>query len=137
MADSVRMVENYSIEVPNKPGEAFRVLQVLVSAGINMLACSGHPVGRRAQISVVPDDIAKFQDAAGRASLAFESTRRGFLIQGEDRPGALAGHLQRLALAQINVTGIDAVGGGAGRWGAIVWVQPEEVPRAAAALGVQ
>lgn len=135
MPDTVRKVEYFSIQVPNKPGEAFRVLQTLVSSGINLLACSGHTVGRQAQIDVVPGDTAAFSAATEKAGLAFSARKSGLLIQGDDRPGALAQNLQRLANAGINVTGIDAMGAGQGRWGAILWVKPEDLSRAASALG--
>jgi hypothetical protein len=135
MADTAQRVEYFSIEVADKPGEAFRVLQALVSAGINLLACSGHQKGERAQIDVVPDDTTAFTATAAKAGLAFKATKSGFLIQGEDRAGALAQNLNKLAGAGINVIGIDAMSAGAGRWGAILWVKPEDVTRAAAALG--
>jgi hypothetical protein len=134
MADTVRRVKYFSIDVPDKPGEAFRVLQALVSSGINLLACRGHTVGRSARIDVVPDDTRAFEAATGKAGLAFTAAKSGFLIQGDERPGALAQNLQRLANAGINVTGIDAIGAGEGRWGAILWVNPEDVSRAEAAL---
>ena len=35
----------------------------------------------------------------------------------------------------INVAGIDAIGSGGGRWGAIIWVEPEDLARAENALG--
>jgi hypothetical protein len=135
MADTVQRVDYFSIEVPDKPGEAFRVLQALVSAGINLLACRGHQVGGRAQIEVVPDDTAAFNATAAKAGLDVKAAKSGFLIQGDDRAGALAQNLHKLAGAGINVTGIDAMSAGAGRWSAIVWVKPEDVSRAATALG--
>jgi hypothetical protein len=134
VADTVQRVEYFSVEVPDKPGEAFRVLQALVSAGINLLACSGHQVGERAQIDIVPDDSAAFKATAAKAGVAFKAAKSGFLIQGEDRAGALAQNLHKLAGVGINVIGIDAMSAGAGRWGAILWVKPEDVSRAAAAL---
>ena len=137
MADTVRRVAYFSIEVPDKPGEAFRVLQTLVSAGINLLVCSARQAGGRATIEVVPDDTELFNATAARAGLEFTPTKAGFLIQGEDRPGALAKQLQQLASAGINVSGIDAMGAGAGRWGAILWVQAEDVTRAVRALTAQ
>jgi hypothetical protein len=135
MPDTVRKVEYFSIQVPDKPGEAFRVLQTLVSSGINLLACSGRPVGQRAQIDVVPADARAFNAVTTQAGLSFTISKSGFLVQGEDRPGALAQNLQRLANAGINVTGIDAMGAGEGRWSAIVWVKTEDVSPAASALG--
>lgn len=135
MADTVRKVEYFSIQVPDQPGEAFRVLQALVAAGINLLACTAHQIGGRAQIDVVPDDTARFHAAMSAAGLAFAARKSGFLIQGEDRPGALAQNLHQLAKAGINVSGIEAMAAGQGRWGAILWVEPRDVAKAGRALG--
>ena len=134
MADTVRKVEHFSTLVANRPGQAFRVLSTLVSAGVDLLACSGTPHGRRAQIEVVPDDSAKLRAAARKAGLDFEARKTGYLIQGKDRPGALAGHLAKLAAKHINVTGIDALTTGKGRWGAIIWVEPAGVASATKVL---
>jgi hypothetical protein len=134
MVDTVRKVEHFSTLVPNRPGQAFMVLSTLVSAGVDLLACTGTQRGRRAQIEVVPDDSAKLRRAARKAGLEFESCRTGYLIRGKDRPGALASHLAKLAGKQVNVTGIDALTAGRGRWGAIIWVDPEDVARATQVL---
>jgi predicted amino acid-binding ACT domain protein len=60
--------------------------------------------------------------------------KRGFLVQGEDRVGAVADLLDRLGTAKINVTAIDAVSVD-GQYGAIFWVAPKDVKKAAALLG--
>ncbi len=44
--------------------------------------------------------------------------------------------MARLAKAKINVTAIDAVSAGEGRYGAIFWVKPQDVAKAAKVLGV-
>jgi len=130
MAESLRKVNHYSMLVPDKPGAAFNVLAALVSAGINLLGCSGSPKGRKAQIDVVPDDTRKFVAAAKKAGLSFVENRSGFLLQGDgDRPGVLANKLKILAEKGINVTGVDALSIG-DRWGSILWVGPEDVDRA-------
>lgn len=134
MRDSVRKVYHYTILVPNKPGQAFNVLAALVSAGINLLACTGTPRGRRAQIDVVPDDARKFNAAVRKAGLKFAPKKSGFLIQGEDRPGALADNLKLLADKGINVAAVDGLSAGASRWGAILWVEPKDVNRAGRVL---
>jgi hypothetical protein len=130
MRDTVRKVHYYSMTVPDKPGQTFRVLATLVSAGINLLGCSGFPRGGRSQIDVIPDDTRKFTVAAKKAGLKFNPKKVGFLIQGEDRPGALADNLKHLADAGINVTAVDGLSAGQGRWGAILWVKPKDVIRA-------
>ena len=137
MADAIRKVEYFSIEVPNTPARAFGVLSTLVSAGINLLACTGTPRGRRAQIDVVPDDSRKFKTAVRKAGLTFKPEKSGFMIQGRDRPGALTEHLKKLGDKAINVTGIDALSAGEGRWAAIIWVDEPAVGRAARVLGVK
>ena len=135
MPDTVRKVEYFSVLVPNKPAQAFTVLSTLVSSGINLLACSGTERGRRAQIDVVPDDIRRFRAVVKKAGLEFTPEKTGFLVQGNDRPGALAEHLRVLGDNAINVTGIDSISAGQGRWGAIIWVDDDAVRRAARVLG--
>ena len=137
MPDTVRKVEYFSVLVPNKPAQAFNVLSTLVSADINLLGCSGVQRGRRAQIDVIPDDPGRFRRVIKKAGLDFRPEKSGFLIQGKDRPGALAGHLRALGERAINVTGIDALSAGEGRWGAIIWVEKDAVARAARVLGAK
>lgn len=134
MGESVRKVNHYSMLVPDKPGAAFKVLATLVSAGINLLGCSGAPKGRRAQIDVVPDNARKFVAAANKAGLPFTQNRTGYLLQGDgDRPGVLASKLKVLAEEGINITGVDALSIG-DTWGAILWVGDEDIGRAGRCL---
>lgn len=137
MRDKVRKVDYFSIVVANRPGQTFKVLSTLVSAGVNLLACTGFPRGRRAQIDVVPDVTPKLTRAAKRAGLKFKPKKSGFLIQGKDRPGALAQSLKKLAEASINVTAVDALSAGSGRWAAILWVKPADVRKAGRMLGAK
>jgi hypothetical protein len=135
MADQARVVYSYSTSVPDLPGQAFKVLATLVSAGINLLGCSGTQSGGEARIDVVPDDAGEFTSLVERAGLVFRRQKAGFLIQGDDRPGALADNLSRLAETGINVAGVQGLVAGAGRWGAIVWIADRDLEDAARALG--
>jgi len=130
MPDTVRKVHYFTTVVPDRPGQTFKVLAALVSGGVNLLACTGTARGRRAQIDVVPDDTRRFAAAARRAGLDFSEKKSGFLIQGDDRPGALADHLKVLADAGINIDAVDGLSAGSGRWGAIVWVGEGDLRRA-------
>lgn len=135
MADTIRKVDYFTMDVPNKPGEGARILGALAGGGVNLLAFTGFPSGRRAQLDFIPEDIAVFKAAAKTAKLKLKPAKAGFLIQGEDRPGAVADVVKRLADAKINVTAVDAVAAGMSRWGAILWVLPRDVKKAAKALG--
>ena len=135
MADAVRKVEYFSITVPNAPAKAFGVLSTLVSAGVDLLACIGVPRGRSAEIDVVPADTRRFKAVVRKARLTFTPEKSGFMIQGRDRTGALTDHLKKLAENGINVTGIDALSAGEGRWGAIIWVDDASLRKARRVLG--
>ncbi|MGH9346504.1 MAG: hypothetical protein ACRD26_04475 [Vicinamibacterales bacterium] len=134
MADTIRLVEYFYITTPNKAGEGARALATLRDAGVNLIAFSGFPEGRRAQLDFIPADPAAFKQAAKRAKWKVVGSKRGFLMQGDDRVGAVADLLERLGAANINVTAIDAVCAD-GRYGAIFWVAPKDVKKAAALLG--
>ena len=134
MADMVRLVEYFYVMASNKPGEGGRILGTLEDAGANLLALSPFPQGRRPQVDVVPADPAAFKQAAKRAKWKVAGPKRGFLVQGDDRVGAVAGLLKRLGGANINVTAVDAVCAN-GRYGAIFWVAPRDVNKTAALLG--
>jgi prephenate dehydratase len=135
MPDIVKRVQYFYTEVPDKPGEGARILTMLREAGVNLLAYSGFPKGRRAQLDFIPADVAAFRAAARKGKLNLVGPKTGFLIHGEDRPGALAELIAKLAEAQINVTACEAVAAGEGRYGAILWVKPQDVQRAAKVLG--
>ncbi len=136
MGETIRLVDYYYIETPDKPGEASRVLNQLKEAGVNLLAFSGFPKGKRAQLDFIPEDATAFKDVAKKARLKLTGPKKGFLIQGDDRAGALADVLQKLADAKINVTASVAVCAGAGRYGVVLWVKPRDVKRAAKAFGI-
>ena len=133
--DTIRPVEYFYVQVPDKPGEGARALATLRQAGVNLLAYSGFPAGRRAQLDFVPENPAAFREAAKKAKWKVKGPKRGFLIQGDDRVGACSEILDKLAAAKINVTAMDAVVAGAGRWGAILWVKSSAFKKAARVLG--
>ena len=61
MYDTVRLVDYFYIETPNKPGEGARVLEGLQRAGVNLIAFHAFPSGRRSQLVFIPSDPAAFK----------------------------------------------------------------------------
>jgi hypothetical protein len=59
----------------------------------------------------------------------------GFLIQGQDRVGAVADLAGRLGNAGINITSMQALCAGGGRYGVLLWVKSPDLGRAARLLG--
>jgi len=134
MSDTIRKVDYFYVVVPDKPGEGAKVLSVLAAEGINLLAFSGFPSARKGQLDLVPEDSAAFKLAAKKLKLKLSPRKSGFLLQGDDRVGAMNETLDKLASAKINVTAMDAVSSGEGHYGAIFWVKPQAVARAAKLL---
>jgi len=138
MADSIRRMDYFYVMVNDKPGQASRIVEALAADGVAMHGFSGFPQGKKkSQIVFVPEDAKAFKRSAKKMGLKVSKTRTGFLLQGEDRVGALSRVLSKLADAKINMTAIDAVAAGSGRYGAILWVKQKNVKKAARALGAR
>jgi hypothetical protein len=136
MPDTVRGVDYYYVTVTDAPGEGQRILSALKDRGVNLLAFLGFPLGGgQSQIDLVPEDPESLRAAAEQAGVTLSEAKRAFLIQGDDRAGAVADTLAKLAEANVNVTSAAAAGAGAGRYGMILWVAPADYERAADALG--
>ena len=45
--DTIRRADYFSMDIPNKLGEGARLLGALRDAGVNLLAFTGFPAGRR------------------------------------------------------------------------------------------
>ena len=136
MGEMIRQVEHYSATVANKVGEGARVLGALRNAGINLIALWGYPHGAgKATLELVPENGAAFAAAAKAAKLKLSKKQIAFHVEGEDRPGAVADLLGRLAAAKVNVGALQAVAAGAGRYGAVIFLPQAAVGKAAKALG--
>jgi len=137
MANIVRRVNYYYTEVPNRAGAGAKVLNALKAGGVNLIAYNGFPTSRRrAQLDFVPSDRDAFLAAARQAGIKLVGPKIAFLIQGEDRVGAVADIVSKLGQARINITAMQATAAGEGRYGAILWVNPRNVGKAAQTLGV-
>jgi len=136
MADRIRKIEYFKVVTPDRPGEGARVMRALKEGRVNLAAFTGFPRGKKAQMDFVPLNAAAFRKAMKRAGIQISGKQSVFLIQGDDKVGAVYRVLETLGSAGINVTAVDAVSGGKGRYGAILWVKPGDVRKASAALGV-
>ncbi len=113
-----------------------KVLASIKKAGINLIAFSGFPdKDGTAQLDLVVPDGAALREAAARAGFPIVGPRPCFLIEGDDRAGAVADMLAKLAPANVSVTALDAIRTGS-RFAALLFVKPEDVARTGKALGV-
>jgi hypothetical protein len=137
MADSVRKVQYGYVMVPNRPGQGAKVLAALQKGGVDLQAYSGFPGKRGAQIDLVTRNMAGLKRVAKKNGWKLSRVKKGFLVQGADRLGAVHRNLAKLAARKVNVVAADAVAAGQGRYGMILWVRPKDYARAARALGAR
>jgi hypothetical protein len=136
MADQIRRVDYFYVEVPDKPGEGVRALSALKEAGINLLNFTAFPTSAgKAQLDLVTENGDALAKAAKGAGLTLSARKQAFFVQGQNRPGAAAEVLRKLADAKINVRAANG-SSGQGGFGLIIWVTPSDYNAAAKALGV-
>jgi hypothetical protein len=136
MADLIRTAQYFKVQIGDKPGTLAGALAPLREAGVNLLAVHAFPRSRRTQVDVVPEDPIAFKNVAKVYKLKMQGPKMCLLVDGDDRPGALADLTDRLGSAKINLTAVTGLCAGQGRFGAILWVKPGDVKKAAKVLGI-
>ena len=134
MADVIRTAQYFKVQIGDKPGTLASALAPLRDAGVNLLAVHAFPRSRRTQVDVVPEDPIAFKAIAKAHKLKIQGPKMCLLVEGDDRPGAMTDLTDRLGSAKINMTAVTGLCAGQGRFGAILWVNPRDVKKAAKVL---
>ena len=130
----IRKVDYFVMRAKDRPGEGARLLKALKKHDVGLLAFSAFPDGGGSQVDFVPEDTRAFLAAVRALGWEVSTRKIGFLAQGKDKTGALAGVLGKLGKAGINVVALDGVSAGKKRYAAIFWVAKADVGRAAKLL---
>ena len=136
MADLIRTAQYFKVTIADKSGTLGHMLASFHDAGVNLLAVHAFPRTRRTQVDVVPQDPTAFKNIVKPLKWKVQGPKLCFLVEGDDRSGALVDLTDQLALAKINLTAVTAVIAGQGRFGAILWVKPRDVKKATKVLGI-
>jgi hypothetical protein len=133
----IERIEYYYTVVPNRVGEGAKVFNVLKAQHVNLLAFNGFPLSaQRTQLDLVPSSGAALIAAAKKAGIKLVGPKVAFLISEWEHLGAVADILSKLGQAGVNVTAMQAIETGDWRYGAILWVKPHNIGKAAQALGI-
>lgn len=137
MTDSIRQIEYYYAVVEDKPGKWSWFLNYLRDNSVNMVAFTAFPLGAgKSQLDFFPEDAERLRQAADTARVVLTGPKKAFLIQGEDRAGALLNCHLKLSEAGVNVHAANGTSGGEGRFGYVMWVKPEDYENAKRVLGL-
>ena len=135
MLSSIQEVDYYYTVLADKPGEARKLLEFLSEKMVNLLALTAFPVGDgKSQIDMFPADAEALKNAADDAMIPLIGPKKAFLLQGEDRIGALYDFHLKLSTAGINIYACNGVVDGTGRFGYVIWVDPAEYEKASEVL---
>ena len=135
MALEIRRVDYFYTTLRDRPGEAFKLLSQLATGEVNLLAFGCMPTGPdRSQLTLFPESVEKLATVAERVGLVLDGPHAALLVQGDDRLGALARIHERLYSVKINVFASTGVTQGAERFGYLVYVNPNDIDTAIAAL---
>src|SRR5258705_5595506 len=137
MAFKIRRVDYFYATVKDQPGEAYKVLSLLTSLGINLLAITAVPFGpMNTQLTIFPEDTGKLRSEAQKSGLHLDGPLPALLVQGDDKLGALAEVHMKLYEANVNVYASSAVADANGSYGYVIYVRPDDYERAVVALKV-
>ena len=137
MGTRIRRVDYFYAMVKDEPGEAYRMLTRLASGEVNLLAFKAIPLGAgTTQLVLFPDSVERLAHVAERIGIVLTGPHRAFLVQGDDRLGALIDVHAKLSQARVNVYASDGVTDGQGGYGYVLYVRPEDYESAAGLLNV-
>jgi hypothetical protein len=135
MAATIEPVEYFYATVRATPGGGYETLAHLAEQGVNLLAFSAIPVGPDVvQLVLFPESVERLVAAAEKSHMVLTGPQRAFLIQGDDKLGALASIHATLYDARIDVYASSGVTDGRGGFGYVVYVRPDDFEAAAQAL---
>jgi hypothetical protein len=137
MPDVIRRVDYFNTTIRDRPGEGYKFLAQLAEVGLNLVAFTAVPVGpNHTQVTLFPEDSGAIHVAAQRAGMRLDGPHPAFLVQGDDKLGALAEIHEKLYTANVNIYASSGVTDGRGTFGYLIYVRPDDYDRAASALGV-
>ena len=114
MADA-KLIKECQVSITNETGSGAKLLATLEKAGLNMKGVVGYQLGQdQASMHVLVEDYGKACEAIRNAGYSCETVDVA-LVEVEDRLGAVAEVLGRLAKAGIPVEHCYATAGTGGR----------------------
>lgn len=121
------------MQVQDRVGMLHEVLCVLRDAGVNMLAIASQRKQGTA-LMAIPEDPQAVRQLAQQHGVHLQ-TRQVFLIEGDDRVGALCDITKAIADVGINIEDIAAISA-ASRYAAVITFADADLEAAAKALGL-
>jgi hypothetical protein len=137
MPAEIRPVGYFNATVRDRPGEAYRLLSRLAEEDVSLLAFNAVPQGpSHTQLVIFPQEESALARVSESMGLVLTGPQYAFLIQGDDRLGALVEVHEKLNAANINVFASNGVTDGRGAFGYVIYLRPQDFDEAVRVLGL-
>jgi hypothetical protein len=130
-----KRVAYFKAKIEDKPGALLTLAKDLKAKNLGLIGLKGIGQADQGEILVIAKSPDKLRDA-WKASGILTEEGAAFFVSGTDKTGALVTILDAVAKAGVNIVATEALAVG-GRYGAILWVDPADLDKTAAALGAK
>jgi len=125
--------KQFTITVENQPGSLAKIAKTLGNAKVNILALLGTAQGTNGTIELVVEDARRAKKALDAAGLTYQETAAEE-VELQNKPGALALQLDKLAAKGVNLNSICATAAKGGKKATLIYtVEAAAKARAATA----
>jgi hypothetical protein len=112
--------KQFTITVENQPGALAKIAKTLGNAKVNILALLGTAQGTNGTMELVVEDPRRAKKALDDAGLAHQETAAEE-IELQNKPGALAQQLDKLAAKGVNLNSICATAAKGGKKAVLIY----------------
>ncbi|MDP2886258.1 MAG: hypothetical protein Q8P51_14685 [Ignavibacteria bacterium] len=132
---NVKRVAYFKAKIEDKPGALLALAKDLKEKKLDLIALKGVGQAGQGEILVIAESPDKLREA-WKASGVLVEEGTVFFLSGTDTTGALVTSLDAIANAGVNIVATEAIAVG-GKFGAVLWVSPEDLDKTAQALGAK
>ncbi len=134
MPTQAKKIQTLEVNLNTKPGELSRVYTTLKEYNVDVIASWGFEMGpNQAKAVIYPTDINKAKTALAKLNLTIKPAQACY-VTGDNKPGAYAEILDKVAKAGVNLHATDAFGIG-NKFATVLFTEEKDYPALFKALG--
>ena len=132
---TAKRVTYFKAKIEDKPGALLALAKDLKEKKLDLIALKGVGQAGQGEILVIAKSPDKLRDAWTTSGVLVEEGTV-FFLSGTDATGALVTSLDSITNAGVNIVATEAIAVG-GKFGAVLWVSPEDLDKTSQALGAK
>jgi len=130
-----KRVAYFKAKIEDKPGALLALAKDLKEKKLDLIALKGVGEAGQGDILVIAKSPDKLREAWKASGILVEEGTV-FFLSGTDTTGALVKSLDAIANAGVNLVATEALAVG-GKFGAVLWVSPEDLDKTSQALSAK